>query len=78
MSKHVGLTYSMSSEDEYPTYSFFTYEDVGDDITIYQDLTDEEIQYLGAIAQLRKRRKRERQAQLEEEYESDDRSDLIY
>lgn len=76
MSKQVGLTYSMSSEDDFPTYNFFAYED-SDDITIYQDFTDEEIQYLSARAQLKKRRKRESLAYMEEYDESDDRSDLI-
>lgn len=76
MSKHVGLTYSMSSEDMFPTYNFFVYED-SSDTTIYQDFTDEEIQYFSARAQLKKRRKRESLAYMEEYDESDDRSDLI-
>lgn len=77
MSKQVGLTYSMSSEDDCPTYSFFVYEN-SDDITIYQDLTDEEIEYLSARAQLKKRRKREGLAHMEEYDESDDRGDYEY
>lgn len=77
MSKQVELTYSMSSEDNYPTYNFFVYED-SDDITIYQDLTDEEIQYLSARAQLKKRRKREGPTHMEEYDESDDRGDYEY
>ena len=77
MNKQVGLTYSMSSEDDFPTYSFFVYED-SDNITIYQDLTDEEIQYLSARAQLKKRRKREGLAHMEEYDESDDRGDYEY
>ena len=77
MSKQVILTYSMSSEDDYPTYNFFTYED-NDDITIYQDLTDEEIQYFSARAQLKKRRGREGLAHMEEYDESDDRGGYEY
>ncbi len=77
MGKQVGLTYSMSSEDNYPTYNFFTYED-SDDIAIYQDFTDEEMQYLSARAQLKKRRKREGLAHMEEYDESDDRGDYEY
>lgn len=80
MSKHVGITSSISTEDPYPEYSFFVYDDDTDQITINREAELQEYYRLQ-----RKKRKRlglddlDRLSaeELEEWYESNDRSHLI-
>ena len=76
MSKHIGLTYSMSSEDLYPTYSFFVYEDIEDN-DIYIDISEARVSHKKKRVLAPQELDQMTEEELEEWYESHDRSDLI-